>query len=136
MDWEYSCGAIVFTRRNDQILYVIVQELAGAYSFPKGHMEDDETEMETARREVWEEIGLRPEFLDGFYQQDEYALAEKPGTWKRVTYFLAEFGNEPLTPREGEIQNIQLLPYEQALPLFKHEKTRQILTAARDFLTE
>ena len=52
MDWEYSCGAIVFTRRNDQILYVIVQELAGAYSFPKGHMEGDETEMETARREA------------------------------------------------------------------------------------
>lgn len=136
MNWEYSCGAIVFTRRNGQILYAIVQELAGAYSFPKGHMEGDETEMETARREVWEEIGLHPEFLDGFCQQDEYPLAEKPGTWKRVTYFLAEFENEALTPREGEIRRIQLLPYEQALPLFEHEKTRQILTAAQDFLTK
>ena len=136
MNWEYSCGAIVFTRRNGQILFAIVQELAGAYSFPKGHMEGDETEMETARREVWEEIGLHPEFLDGFYQQDEYALAEKPGTWKRVTYFLAEFENEALTPREGEIRRIQLLPYEEALPLFEHEKTRQILTAARDFIAK
>ena len=136
MNWEYSCGAIVFTRRNGQILYAIVQELAGAYSFPKGHMEGDETEMETARREVWEEIGLHPEFLDGFYQQDEYPLAEKPGTWKRVTYFLVEFENEALTAREGEIRRIQLLPYEQALPLFEHEKTRQILTAAQDFLTK
>ena len=136
MNWEYSCGAIVFTRRNDRILFVVVQELAGAYSFPKGHMEGDETEMETAHREVYEEIGLNLDFIDGFYQQDEYALAEKPGTWKRVTYFLAEFGNEPLTPREGEIKNIQLLPYEHALPLFEHEKTRQILTAAYDFLTK
>lgn len=136
MNWEYSCGAIVFTRRNDQILFVIVQELAGAYSFPKGHMEGAETEMETARREVWEETGLQPVFLDGFYQQDEYALAEKPGTWKRVTYFLAEFENETLTPRAGEIKRIQLLPYEQAIHLFEHEKTRQILTEAHAFLTK
>ncbi len=136
MNWEYSCGAIVFTRRNDQILFVVVQELAGAYSFPKGHMEGNETEAETARREVFEEIGLHPDFLDGFYQQDEYALAEKPDAWKRVTYFLAEFGNEPLTPREGEIKNIQLLPYEQALSLFEHESIRRILTEAYAFLTK
>ena len=136
MNWERSCGAIVFTRRNGQILFAIVQEQGGAYSFPKGHMEGDETEMETARREVFEEINLKPAFLDGFYQQDEYALAEKPGTWKRVTYFLAEFGNEPLVPREGEIRRIQLLPYEEAITLFEHETTRRILTAAYEWITK
>ena len=66
MNWEYSCGAVVFTRTNGNVLFVIVQEQAGAYSFPKGHMEGDETEMETARREVFEETGLHPDFLPGF----------------------------------------------------------------------
>jgi len=136
MNWEKSCGAIVFTRRNGQLLFVIVQEKAGTYSFPKGHMEGDETELETARREILEETGLRPEFLNGFCQQDEYHVSEKPGTWKRVTYFLAEFGDEPLIPQEGEIKQIRLLPYEQALSLFEHENTRQILTAAHTFLTK
>ena len=136
MNWEYSCGAIVFTRRDGQILYVIVQELAGAYSFPKGHMEGDETEIETARREVFEETGLHPEFLQGFYEQDEYALREKPGTSKRVTYFLAEFKDEALIPREGEIKRISLLPYEQAVNLFEHENTRRLFTAAHEFLTK
>lgn len=136
MNWEKSCGAIVFTRRDGQLLFVIVQEQAGAYSFPKGHMEGDETEMETARREVWEETGLRPAFLQGFRQQDEYDLREKPGTRKKVTYFLAEFGDEPLVPREGEIRRIQLLPYEQAVNLFEHENTRRIFAAALAFLTE
>ena len=136
MNWEYSCGAIVFTRRNEQILYVVVQEMEGAYSFPKGHMEGNETEAETARREVWEEIGLEPVFLDGFCLQDEYPLAEKPGTWKRVTYFLSEFTDEILTPREGEIRGVQLLPYEQAVRLFEHEKTRNILTQAHAFATK
>lgn len=136
MNWERSCGAIVFTRRNGQLLFVIVQEQAGTYSFPKGHMEGDETELETARREIFEETGLRPEFLNGFCQQDEYHLSEKPGTWKRVTYFLAEFGDDPLVPQEGEIKRILLLPYEQALALFKYENARRLLTQAHAFLTK
>ena len=50
-----------------------------------------DSSQDAIEREVFEEIGLHPVFLDDFYQQDEYPLAEKPGTWKRVTYFLAEF---------------------------------------------
>ncbi len=127
---ERSCGAIVFTRKDGEILFVVVQEMAGAYSFPKGHMEGSETEAETARREVYEEIRIHPVFLDGFRAQDEYDLAERPGWRKRVTYFLAEYGGEPLVPRPGEIRGIQLLPYEQALKCFEHEGTRQVLTQA------
>ena len=136
MNWEKSCGAIVFTRKAGQLLFVIVEEQSGACSFPKGHMEGNETEMETARREIWEETGLQPEFLNGFRQQEEYHLSEKPGTWKRVTYFLAEFGDEFLIPQKGEIRKVYLLPYEQACRLIPHENTRRILTAAYDFLTK
>ena len=136
MNWEKSCGAIVFTRRNGQILFMIVQEQAGTYSFPQGHMEGDETEAETARREVFEETGLQPEFSAGFRLLDEYHLSEKPGTRKQVTYFLAEFGNEPLRPREKDVRNILLLPYEEAMQLFQHENNRRILADAYAFLTK
>ena len=135
MKWEKSCGAIVYTKRNGQYLYVIVQEQGGAYSFPKGHMEGDETEMETARREVFEETGLNPEFQEGFRETDEYDLKEKPGTRKQVVYFLAEFGDEPLVSRPGEIRRILLLPYEQAAEYFDYEGARRILSAADRFLT-
>lgn len=137
MNWECSCGAVVFTRADGQFLFVIVQEKAGAYSFPKGHMEGSETEQETARREVFEEIGLDPDFLPGFREEDEYDLAEKPGTRKRVTYFLAEYRNDqPLVPRQGEIRGIQLLPYDEALLCFEHEGTRSVLAKALAFLTQ
>ena len=135
MNWEYSCGAVVFTRADGQFLFVIVQEKAGAYSFPKGHMEGSETELETARREVFEETGLHPDFLPGFREEDEYDLSEKPGTRKRVTYFLAEYADQPLIPGQGEIRRIQLLPYDQALLCFEHEGTRSVLTEAQAFLT-
>ena len=134
MKLERSCGAVVFTRKENQLLFVIVQEMEGAYSFPKGHMEGSETETETAQREVFEEIGWKPVFIPGFRQEDEYELKEKPGTRKRVTYFLAEYQGEPLTPRPGEIRGIELLPYEQAAERFKHRSAKNILDAAVEFL--
>ena len=135
MKLERSCGAVVFTRRGGQLLFAVVQEKAGAYSFPKGHMEGNETELETARREIYEETGLRPTFIDGFYQWDEYDLAEKPGTRKRVAYFLAECEGDPVIQRPGEIRQALLLPYEQAMACFEHASTRRILAAAYAFLT-
>ncbi len=134
MNLETSCGAIVYTKRDGQYLFVIVQEQSGAYSFPKGHMESGETEIETARREIFEETGVRPAFLDGFREMDEYDLKEKPGTRKQVVYFLAECGNELLVPQQGEIRKIVLLPYTQAMQCFEYEGTRRVLTSAYRFL--
>ena len=133
MNWEYSCGAVVYTRRNGRILYVLVEEASGKFSFPKGHIEGDETEMDTARREIFEETGLSPAFVEGFCLRDTYALREKPGTSKQVTYFLAEFGEEQLIPREGEIMSIRLLPFEEAYPLFNANNQR-VLQEAHAFL--
>ena len=58
MTWEKSCGAVVFTRENGQVKYLLVANLEGIYGFPKGHVEAGETEVETALREVREETGL------------------------------------------------------------------------------
>ena len=136
MHCEKSCGGVVFTRTDGAIRYLIIRHRGGHCGFPKGHMEGDETEAETARREVFEETGLQPEFSADFRLLDEYHLSEKPGTWKRVTYFLAEFGSEPLRPREKDVKNVLLLPYEEAMGLFQHENSRRILADAYAFLTK
>lgn len=59
MNYEISCGGVVFTRKNGKLLYVIIRSLEGYYGFPKGHMEGDETEEQTALREIFEETGLK-----------------------------------------------------------------------------
>ena len=131
---ERSCGAVVFRRAEGRVLYVVVQEMAGAYSYPKGHMEGNETERETAEREVFEEIGIRPDFIEGFTARDEYELSERPGWRKRVTYFLSELGTQQLRPRPGEIRQVLEVPFEEALILFRHESSRDILRAADEFI--
>ena len=74
-------------------------------------------------------------FLPGFRETDDYDLSEKPGTHKQVVYFLAEYGGEPLIPRQGEIRQILLLPYAEVMQRFQHEGTKRILAAAQAFLS-
>ena len=51
---EKACGCIII--ENGKVL--LIQQIEGHWGFPKGHMEDFETESETAIREVKEETGL------------------------------------------------------------------------------
>ena len=54
MKYEKSCGAIIFDK--DKIL--VIQQKEGHWGFPKGHVEEGETEVETAIREIKEETNL------------------------------------------------------------------------------
>lgn len=134
MNWEYSCGAVVFSRVGGQARYVLVQQKQGFFGFPKGHMEPGETELQTARREIQEEVGLTPRFIEGFRTQVEYVLPRKENTSKRVVFFLAEYQGEPLTPQAEELLSAVALPYAQALRKLDHENSRRVLQQAHSFL--
>ena len=55
---EKSCGAIVYKIENNELKFLLVHQNNGHYSFPKGHVEENETEIETAIREIKEETNL------------------------------------------------------------------------------
>lgn len=52
---EKSCGAVVV--KDGKIL--LEKQANGFWSFPKGHVEGDETEFETSIRETFEETGIK-----------------------------------------------------------------------------
>ena len=138
MEREKSCGAVVFTRDDSgAVRYVLVQQRSGKFCFPKGHVEAGETEHQTALREIWEETGLRPCFIDGFRETECYEVAKKPGVMKDVIYFLAEYTDQRIDPPlSDEIRDVRLCPYDEALSLFDTESRKAILTKANTFLTE
>lgn len=136
MQYEKSCGAVVFTRRNGQIRYVLAQNLEGYYGFPKGHMEAGETETETALREINEEVGLSPRLIEGFRTCDEHPLPKKPGVMKQVVYFLAEYEDQEIVFQKEELMSAPLVSYEEAMALFVFESSKRILTEAHAFLNK
>ena len=139
MNYEYSCGAVVFTRMNGVPHYVLVRakdQPVGCHGFPKGHMEPGETEEQTALREIYEEVGLRVRLLESFRAVTEYPLPYPPDTRKRVVFFLAEYDNQQITIQESELASYALAPFDEALALTEFADSKQILTDAHAFLTK
>ena len=134
MSYEYSCGAVVFTRAGGGVRYVVIRSLEGVCGFPKGHMEPGETEEQTALREIREEVGLSVRLIPGFRTVEEHPLPKKPGVIKRVTYFLADYENQPITPQPEELMGAELMEYEEAMGAFQYENNKAILREAREFL--
>jgi 8-oxo-dGTP pyrophosphatase MutT (NUDIX family) len=136
MTVEKSCGAVVFTRTDEGIKYVIIANEVGYYGFPKGHTEDGETETETAYREILEETGLRVTIIDGFRTTDSHPHVRegRPTIMKHMVYFLAEYSDQKLVPQEGEVTEITLMTYEEAMAKFQFESSKRILREADEFL--
>lgn len=134
---EKSCGAVVFTRDYDTIQYVIIQNKEGIYGFPKGHMENNETEQETALREIREETGLSVKIIGGFSAEDSYTVTRSGVTrMKHIVYLLAEYSDQMPEPQESELSGIHLMDYQTAMTAFQFESSKRILTQAHHFLTE
>ena len=135
MQYERSCGGVVFTRQNGTVYYVIIRHLGGHCGFPKGHMEPGETQRQTALREIREEVGLDCVLMDGFCEEEWYSLPERSGLQKQVVYFLAQYADQTLSTQPQEVAEVYLLPYAQALEKLTFAEARQILQKANDFLT-
>lgn len=133
--YEISCGAVVYTRKNDNILYVIVKSTEGYFGFPKGHMEKNETEEQTAIREIFEETGLKVNIIPGFKTINEYPIPHKEVAIKRVIYFLAEYDNQNIRYQKDELLGAYLMTYEEAISLFQFDNLKKVLDKARDFIT-
>lgn len=64
MRHEKSCGTIIINQNKVLVIGARDDEGKLFWSFPKGHQENGETDIETAVRETLEEVGLRTEIVD------------------------------------------------------------------------
>ncbi len=110
-------GAVVFRRRNDQILYLIVSSSDGLnWVLPKGHIDPGETPEIAALRELEEEAGVVGEIVAPLSVRDFI----KGGKEAAVKFFLVrELGatqsKEARTVRwEEQAAAQQLLTFEEA----------------------
>ena len=134
IQYEKSCGAVVFTRLNGERRYVIIRSLEGYYGFPKGHMEAGETEEQTALREIYEETGLTVHILEGFRCEDEHGIPNKPDIIKRIVYFAAEFENQEPRHQPDELMSVALMSFDEAMNAFQWDSSKRILREVDGFL--
>ncbi|MBQ8439184.1 MAG: NUDIX domain-containing protein [Clostridia bacterium] len=133
---EKSCGTIPYTVKDDKIHYLLLRAKDDGYcGFPKGHVEANETEEETAFRETWEEASIKSVINSDFRYEISYKMDN--GNEKLVVYFLASFfGQEPSHNDGFEHHDYLLLPFEKACQMLTFENARTMLKEANNLLIQ
>ncbi len=129
---EKSCGAVIFRRENGARHYLVLRSTLGHTTLCKGHVEGQETEHQTARREIGEETGLAVAFLEGFREVITYS--PKPGYMKDVVFFLAEAEKGTAVCQPEEVVEIRFLPFDEARSALTYDSDRAVLDKAEEFL--
>ena len=106
------------------------------WGFPKGRIEDGETEEAAALREAQEETGLaKIRLIPGFRAVTTYTFTRGPTTVsKQVVYFLACVEDCAIVLSSEHTAGCWL-SYEVAYKQLTYEDTRKILSRARDHLS-
>jgi 8-oxo-dGTP pyrophosphatase MutT (NUDIX family) len=142
MNKEFSAGAVIFKKEGPNILFLIIYSKKNKiWGFPKGHIEQAETEKEAAIREIKEEAGLgNLHFIDGFREEIVYDTISKRHPFKgqsiekHAIYFLCETKNQDIIVNGREIGDYTFLPLVEAEELVKFRNLNNILRKAYDFL--
>ncbi len=137
MKYEKSCGAVIWRNTLGKREYLLILNkkgnATGHWGFPKGHVEEGETEEETAKREILEETGLVADsFSKGFRAVSSYSPA--PNVEKDAVYFLFNTKEDGITLQESEVSDFRWCDFESARKLLTFDDN--ILKKAECFLTK
>lgn len=122
MKKEKSCGCIVINNKNEVLL---IHHNKGHWDFPKGHVEEGETEIQTAIREVKEETNIDVEINDNYRYTTEYSPGEN--IIKEVVYFLAKNINNNKKPQLEEVSEIEWVQMDDAIEKITYSTSKEIL---------
>ncbi|WP_270770383.1 bis(5'-nucleosyl)-tetraphosphatase [Lactobacillus crispatus] len=137
MKMEHSAGAVIYRRRvTGELEYLIVQSVVNHnWGFPKGHLENDEGAEEAARREVFEEVGLKPEFDFSFREKTEYQLTADKA--KTVVYFVASYvAGQEVTLQKEEILASKWVSLAEAKQYLTVHGKMAVLTKAQNYIED
>ncbi|MBO5265723.1 MAG: NUDIX domain-containing protein [Ruminiclostridium sp.] len=133
MNYEKSCGAIVYRKFHGNTEILLIRHIkSGYWSFPKGHVEAGETEAETAMREIKEETNVDVLIDTGF--RETVSFSPRRDTSKTVVYFVAKALNSDTKPQEEEISEIRWVEIGQALSYLTYDNDKLVVTKAKAFI--
>jgi len=129
MKQEKSCGCIVINDKNEVLL---IHHNAGHWDFPKGHVEEGETDVQTAIREVKEETNIDVEVNEKYRYTTEYS--QKEDVMKEVVYFLAKNVSDDKEEQIEEVSEVKWFKIEDAIEKITYDTSKEILVKLKNDL--
>ena len=136
---EHSYGIIPVFKKNNDFEFLLVHHNMGHWAFPKGHPLLGETTEETAKRELFEETGIKNCAISKGISFEEKYIFEKGGKKisKTVTYLLGFIKDKNTTTPQKfkeEISETKWVDYNEALNLLTYDEAKKILEQVNDYL--
>lgn len=125
MKKEKSCGAIII---NNKKVLLVYEKNRNFWGFPKGHVEQNETELETAIREVKEEVGLDIDILKEKRYEFKYNIGKE--IEKTCVLFVSFPKTFNIKNQESEIELSKWFTFDEALKTLTYDNQKEILKLA------
>ena len=119
MKKEKSCGCIII--KDNKVLLV---KGGSFWGFPKGHIEENETELQTALRETKEEVGLDVKIDEDKRYEVRYIVNDR-NIDKTVILFLATPINTEVKKQDEEISETMWCEFNNVLNVLSFEEWRK-----------
>lgn len=143
--WEKSVGAVVFRMVDNIPQYLLLKYRNGHWEFPRGKVEDQESEVDTMRREICEETGISDvQIITDFRysirfsyrahgQEREERIKEKNCIFihKKAIFYLVHVKNNIVVVSD-EHQNFLWLSFDNALQKLTYDNAKKVLIAAHE----
>ncbi len=135
LEVDFAAGGIVLI---DEKILLVKNRLSeeyiddydsGFWGYPKGHLDGKETPIKAAEREVYEETGFKVSAIgkkpvaESRYEIKKDGKSIMKTVWFYEMNVIESFSKEP----DDEIEEIAIVPFEEAYELLAYEEDRKIL---------
>ena len=134
---EYSAGGVVYRKEDDDYKFILVLDAYDKWTFPKGHIEENENKETAAQREICEEVGIKNTVNKGYLGSIDIKVNEpnKRAVPKTVYYYLVETSDTDLKiTDEPEVKEAKWVTKKEALATISYENAKEIFQGALEKL--